>query len=161
VQVSIGCVETGESQEQSGWVVDRLLAFACGPNETAGPRSTSLRAGSPLRYPGFPVQLIGVDELRAAFLTESRIRRLGRYRVVGIRVRSSSTARRDRRDDKVEGGGPPWHEWRWMDRVDRKLIWTRLNFRKVRPDLRRDDPCRNVRTKRNMRTKFRPALIPH
>ena len=19
------------------------------------------------------------------------------------------------RDDKVEGGGPPWHEWRWMD----------------------------------------------
>src|ERR1700679_3681102 len=21
------------------------------------------------------------------------------------------------RDDKVEGGGPPWHEWRWMDRV--------------------------------------------
>jgi hypothetical protein len=23
------------------------------------------------------------------------------------------------RDDKVEGGGPPWHEWRWMDRVER------------------------------------------
>jgi hypothetical protein len=24
------------------------------------------------------------------------------------------------RDDKVEGGGPPWHEWRWMDRVEKK-----------------------------------------
>ena len=24
------------------------------------------------------------------------------------------------RDDKVEGGGPPWHEWRWMDRVGKK-----------------------------------------
>jgi hypothetical protein len=21
------------------------------------------------------------------------------------------------RDDKLEGGGPPWHEWRWMDRT--------------------------------------------
>jgi hypothetical protein len=31
----------------------------------------------PLRSPGFPVQLSGVGELRAAFLTESRIRRLG------------------------------------------------------------------------------------
>jgi hypothetical protein len=20
-------------------------------------------------------------------------------------------------DDEVEGGGPPWHEWKWMDRV--------------------------------------------
>jgi hypothetical protein len=27
-----------------------------------------------------------------------------------IRVRSG-------RDDKVEGGGQPLHEWRWMDRV--------------------------------------------
>jgi hypothetical protein len=32
------------------------------------------------------------------------------------------------RDDKVEGGGPPWHEWRWMDRVEKKLIWTRLTL---------------------------------
>jgi hypothetical protein len=32
------------------------------------------------------------------------------------------------RDDKVEGGGPPWHEWRWMDRVEKKLIWTSLTF---------------------------------
>ena len=30
------------------------------------------------------------------------------------------------RDDKVEGGGPRWHEWRWMDRVEKKLIWTSL-----------------------------------
>jgi hypothetical protein len=37
----------------------------------------------PLRYPGFPVQLIGVGELHAAFLTESRIRGLGWYREVG------------------------------------------------------------------------------
>ena len=29
-----------------------------------------------------------------------------------IRVRSA-------RDDKFEGGGPPWHEWRWMDRVEK------------------------------------------
>src|ERR1700678_1111746 len=32
------------------------------------------------------------------------------------------------RDDKLEGGGPPWHEWRWMDRVEKKLIWTRLTL---------------------------------
>jgi hypothetical protein len=37
----------------------------------------------PLRYPGFPVQVSGVGELRAAFFTESRIRSLGRYRDVG------------------------------------------------------------------------------
>jgi hypothetical protein len=37
----------------------------------------------PLRSPGFPIQLGGVGELRAAFLTESRIRHLGRYRDVG------------------------------------------------------------------------------
>jgi hypothetical protein len=45
-----------------------------------------LRSGQALRYvyPGFPVQ--------------------------GIRVRSGPTARRGRRDDKVEGGGPPWHQ---------------------------------------------------
>jgi hypothetical protein len=29
-----------------------------------------------------------------------------------IRVRSG-------RVDKVEGGGAPWHEWRWMDRVEK------------------------------------------
>jgi hypothetical protein len=29
-----------------------------------------------------------------------------------IRVRSS-------RDDKVEGGGTPWHKWRWMDRFEK------------------------------------------
>jgi hypothetical protein len=32
------------------------------------------------------------------------------FPVQEIRVRSG-------RDDKVEGGGPPWHGWRWMDRV--------------------------------------------
>jgi hypothetical protein len=36
----------------------------------------------PLRYPGFPVQLSGVGQLRAAFC-ESRIRHRGRYRDVG------------------------------------------------------------------------------
>src|SRR5580698_7511644 len=25
------------------------------------------------------------------------------------------------RDDKVEGGGAPWHWWRWMDRVKANL----------------------------------------
>jgi hypothetical protein len=34
-------------------------------------------------------------------------------------VRSSPTARRSSRDDKVEGSGRPWHEWRWMDRVEK------------------------------------------
>jgi hypothetical protein len=37
----------------------------------------------PLRDPGFPVLLSGVDELHAAFFTESRIRLLARYRDVG------------------------------------------------------------------------------
>jgi hypothetical protein len=31
------------------------------------------------------------------------------------------------RDDKVEGGGPPWLEWRWMDRIE-KLIRTALTL---------------------------------
>jgi hypothetical protein len=54
-------------KENRGWISDSVSAFACGASETAGPRSTSLRAGSPLRYAGFPVQLSGVGELRAAF----------------------------------------------------------------------------------------------
>jgi hypothetical protein len=69
----------------------------------------------PLRYPGFPVELGGVGEVHAAFLTESRTR--GRSAACQeIRVRSGSTARRDRRDDKLEGGGPPWHGQSGMDR---------------------------------------------
>ena len=36
-----------------------------GVERTAGPRSTTLRAGSPLRYPGFPVEVGGVGELHA------------------------------------------------------------------------------------------------
>jgi hypothetical protein len=58
-------------EENQFVVVGRLSAFACGPSETAGPRSTSLRAGSPLRSPGFPVQLSGIGEPRAAFLTKA------------------------------------------------------------------------------------------
>jgi hypothetical protein len=26
------------------------------------------------------------------------------------------------RDDKGEGGGAPWREWRWMGRVEKKLF---------------------------------------
>ena len=26
---------------------------------------------------------------------------------------------RSGRDDKFEGGGSPWHGWRWMDRVEK------------------------------------------
>jgi hypothetical protein len=37
----------------------------------------------PLRNPGFPVMFSGVDELHAAFFTESRIRLLAGYREVG------------------------------------------------------------------------------
>ena len=29
-------------------------------------------------------------------------------------------------DDKAEGGGPPYVEWRWLDRVEQKVIWTSL-----------------------------------
>jgi hypothetical protein len=32
------------------------------------------------------------------------------------------------RDDKVEGGGAPWHGWRWMERVEKELIGTSLTF---------------------------------
>jgi hypothetical protein len=67
-------VEARESQRESGWVVDRLSAFAVVRVKLQVP---------PLRSPGFPIQLSGVGELRAVFLTESRIRRLGRYRDIG------------------------------------------------------------------------------
>ena len=40
----------------------------------------------PLRYPGFPVELGGVGELHAAFLTESRTRGRVRRSVQEIRV---------------------------------------------------------------------------
>jgi hypothetical protein len=36
-----------------------------------------------------------------------------------IRSSSRPTARRGRRDDKVEDGGAPRHEWKWMDRVEK------------------------------------------
>ena len=26
------------------------------------------------------------------------------------------------RDDKVKRGGPPWHGWRWMDRVRQRVV---------------------------------------
>src|ERR1700678_407687 len=32
-------------KENRGWISDSVSAFACGASETAGPRSTSLRAG--------------------------------------------------------------------------------------------------------------------
>src|ERR1700677_4022762 len=35
---------------------------------------------------------------------------------------------RSGRDDKLEGGGAPWHGWRWMDRVEKELIWTSLTL---------------------------------
>jgi hypothetical protein len=110
--------------------VDRPSAFACGPSETAGPRSTSLprhagagRAGSPLCSPGFPIQLSGVGELRAAFLTKAASVALDGTAMQEIRVRSS-------RDDKVEDGGTPRHEWRWIDRF-KKLIRTSLTLSRL------------------------------
>jgi hypothetical protein len=39
-----------------------------------GRHSTSLRAGSPLRSPGFPVESSGVDQNHAVFLKENRTR---------------------------------------------------------------------------------------
>src|ERR1700728_173069 len=45
----------------------------------------------PLRYPGFPVEVGGVGELHAAFLTESRTR--GRRRVPRIRKSGYSPVR--------------------------------------------------------------------
>ena len=47
------------------------------------------------------------------------------------------------RDDKVEGGGPPWHEWRWMDRVEKKA---NLDKSDSQPSLR--DSNRNRRFSR-------------
>jgi hypothetical protein len=32
------------------------------------------------------------------------------------------------RDDKFEGGGAPWHGWRWMESVEEELIGTRPEF---------------------------------
>ena len=32
------------------------------------------------------------------------------------------------RDDKSKGGGAPWHGWRWIDRVEKELVGTRLTF---------------------------------
>jgi hypothetical protein len=70
----------------------------------------------PLRYPGFPVEVSGAGVLYTAFFRKAAHVDVYEDRMQEIRVRSS-------RDDKVEGGGTPWHKWTWMDRVE-KLIWT-------------------------------------
>jgi hypothetical protein len=66
--------------------VDRLLGFACGPSETAGPSATLARISCP-GNPGplslFPVELGGVGELHAAFRNESSTRGCVRRRVAG------------------------------------------------------------------------------
>jgi hypothetical protein len=84
-------------------------AFACGPIEPAGP----------LRCPGFPVQRSGLGELRAAFFTESRIRRFGQYRDAG-KSRSAPVGMTKLNAVAhlgMSGGG-------WTD--SKKLIWTKL-----------------------------------
>jgi hypothetical protein len=54
---------------------------------------------------------------------------------VPVRLRSGQalgyapTARRGRRDDKVEGGGAPWHGWRWTDKSKKGQfgpLWLRI-----------------------------------
>jgi hypothetical protein len=42
--------------------------------ETQSAREAGKETAGPLRYPGFPVEVGGVGELHAAFLTESRTR---------------------------------------------------------------------------------------
>jgi hypothetical protein len=74
--------------------------------ETAGPSPPS----------GFPARLCCVGEPRAAFLKKAAYVAVGWRSVVG-NPESSPTARRGRRDDKVEGVGSPWLGWKWMDRV--------------------------------------------
>ena len=56
----------------------------------------------PLLYPGFPVELVGVRELYAAFFNGKPHRRtLVRAEQQKSRVRSGSTAGKDRQDDKL------------------------------------------------------------
>jgi hypothetical protein len=63
-------------------------------------------------------------------------------------INANCRSLRSGRDDKFEGGGPPWHGWRWMDRVNprgspdlprlpthaldqlptKRLIWTRMTL---------------------------------
>jgi hypothetical protein len=45
-----------------------------------------------------------------------------------------SPALRFGRDDKLEGGGPPWLGWRWLDRVKQPTRFALFNaFSKLRP----------------------------
>src|ERR1700679_1689896 len=54
----------------------------------------------------------GVGELRAAFFPKAAYVAVDNTAKQETRVRCG-------RDDKVEGGGTPWHEWRWMDRFEK------------------------------------------
>jgi hypothetical protein len=70
-----------------------------------------------IRLPEISLQRGASGEKRcAAFSTESRTRRCWR-RVAGNPVRSGPKASRGKRMTKFEGGSPPWHWWRWMDRT--------------------------------------------
>ena len=48
------------------------------------------------------------------------------WRFCGVISFSTCPGKLAARDDKVGGHGPPRHEWTWMDRIEKKLIWTRL-----------------------------------
>jgi hypothetical protein len=87
--------------------VDRLSRFARGPSETAGPRSTSLRAGSPLRYPDFPPSL--------AALAAPRCRKSGSAPVRMTKLRAVAHL-------GIRGG-------RWTD--SKKLIWRRVDLNRL------------------------------
>ena len=62
-----------------------------------------------LGFPGFPVDLVGVDRLHAVFSYGKPHTRLCPVQ----RGRKSGFAR----DDKLKGGGPPWQWWRLRDRT--------------------------------------------
>ena len=85
------------------------------PRRAGAGGMTKLRAVAHLGMSGAGwTELLGVVRGKGAQQVPVRLRSHGTPGQAGQALGYAPTARRGRRDDKVEGGGPPWHEWRWM-----------------------------------------------
>jgi len=124
---------------------DRLSAFACG---TGTPRTNVLGYSQPElsklagEWPSGRRNLLNAWKrtwtseiglvlwqcFRPSTSTHATVEMDGRSCRKLLERRAHSRSLGYARDDKFEGGGPPWHEWRWTDRVEKRPVCTSLTL---------------------------------
>ena len=75
-------------------------------------RAVRLKLQVPYAAPDFLSSVVALAKFVRLSLQKAAYVALGGTAMQEIRVRSS-------RDDKVERGGTPWHEWTWMGRFEK------------------------------------------